>query len=49
MIKLRGRRRVFRVRVGRYEREKELVAEMQRVAAKVPPRKHGRWKKFTDR
>lgn len=49
MIKLRGRRRVFRVRVGRYEKEKELVAEMQRIAAKVPARKHGRWRKFTDR
>jgi hypothetical protein len=49
MIKLRDRRRVFRVRVGRYEKEKELVAEMQRIAAKVPARKHGRWRKFTDR
>ena len=49
MIKLRGRRRIFRVRVGRYEKEKELIAEMQKIAAKVPARKHGRWKKFTDR
>jgi hypothetical protein len=49
MIKLHGRRRIFRVRVGRYEKEKELVAEMQRIAAKVPARKHGRWRKFTDR
>jgi hypothetical protein len=51
MIKLRGRRRVFRVRVGRYEREGELVAEMQKIAAKAPARKQGRWRKprFTDR
>lgn len=51
MIKLRGRRRVFRVRVGRYERERELVAEMQKIAARVPAKRHGRWRKprFTDR
>jgi hypothetical protein len=51
LIKLDGRRRTFRVRVGRYEREKELVAEMQRIAAAVPPRKKGRWRRprFTDR
>lgn len=51
MIKLKGRRRLFRIRVGRYEREKELVHEMNRIAASVPMRKHRRWRrpKFTDR
>lgn len=36
VFKLQGRRRLFRIRVGRYEREKELVAEMQRIAERVP-------------
>ncbi len=36
IFKVRGRRRLYRIRVGRYEREKELIAEMERVAAKVP-------------
>jgi hypothetical protein len=51
LIKLKGTRRLFRVRVGRYEREKELVQEMNRIAANVPMRKHRRWKRprFTDR
>src|SRR5512146_3023915 len=51
MIKLKGRRRLFRVRVGRYEREKELIQEMNRIAASVPMRKHRRWRRprFTDR
>jgi hypothetical protein len=38
-IKLKGRRRVFRIRVGRYERDRELVAEMERIAERVPKRK----------
>jgi hypothetical protein len=36
VFKVQGRRRLYRIRVGRYEREKELIAEMERVAAKVP-------------
>ena len=35
-IKIRGRRRAFRIRVGRYERDRELVAEMERIAQHVP-------------
>ncbi|MBI5463508.1 MAG: hypothetical protein HY966_00975 [Ignavibacteriales bacterium] len=42
-IKLKGRRRPFRVRVGRYERDRELVAEMERLAQHVPKRKHRRF------
>ena len=36
VMKLKGRRRLLRIRVGRYERDRELVAEMQRIAAMVP-------------
>ncbi|MGA2622993.1 MAG: hypothetical protein ABSF91_03990 [Bacteroidota bacterium] len=39
LFKTKGRRRLFRIRVGRYEREKELIAEMQRVAELVPKAK----------
>jgi hypothetical protein len=51
VFKLKNRRRFVRVRVGRYEREKELVAEMSRIAADVPKRKGRRWNRpgFTDR
>lgn len=51
MFKLRNRRRIVRIRVGRYEREKELVAEMQRLATMVPRRKSPRWRRprITDR
>jgi hypothetical protein len=45
VFKLRGRLRLFRVRVGRYERERELVLEMQRIAAKVPARRRGPWRR----
>lgn len=51
VFKLKNRRRFVRVRVGRYEREKELVAEMSRIAGEVPKRKGQRWNRprFTDR
>jgi len=51
VFKLKGRRRLFRIRVGRYEHQRELVHEMSRIAALVPPRKHRRWRRprFTDR
>jgi hypothetical protein len=50
VFKLKGRRRLFRVRVGRYEHQRELVHEMNRIAAQVPARKHRRWRRprFTD-
>ena len=38
IIKLRGRRRSFRIRVGRYERDKQLVSEMMKIAERVPKR-----------
>ena len=37
-IKLKSRRIPFRIRVGRYERDRDLVAEMERIAAMVPRR-----------
>lgn len=51
MFKLKGRRRVIRIRVGRYEREKELVNEMHRLAEKIPGRRRRRWQRprVTDR
>jgi hypothetical protein len=51
VFKLKGRRRLFRIRVGRYERDKELINEMNRISAQVPKRKHPRWRtpRFTDR
>jgi hypothetical protein len=51
VLKLKGRRRLFRIRVGRYEKEKELVAEMNRIAQRVPKSRRQRWRrpKFTDR
>jgi hypothetical protein len=51
LIKLKGKRRAYRIRVGRYEREKELVHEMQAIAAHVPHRKRRTWRKpkITDR
>jgi len=51
VIKLRKRRRLLRIRVGRYEKEKDLVHEMHRIAGMVPRRKRPRWRtrRFTDR
>jgi cytochrome c biogenesis protein CcdA len=43
VVKLKGRRRLLRIRVGRYEREKELVAEMHRIGEKVPRGKKERF------
>jgi hypothetical protein len=45
MFRLKGRRRVIRIRVGRYEREKELVAEIHRIASHIPKRKRRRWER----
>jgi hypothetical protein len=43
VFKLKGRRRLFRIRVGRYERERDLVAEMHRIAERIPQRKQKRF------
>jgi len=39
-MRLKGRLRVVRIRVGRYDHEKELVREMQRISALRPPPSH---------
>ena len=39
VFKLRQRRRLFRIRVGRYEHERELIGEMQRLASRLPKAK----------
>jgi len=51
VFKLRGARRLVRIRIGRYEKEKELVSEMNRLASQIPKRRQRRWRrpKFTDR
>ncbi len=36
VFKVKDRRRLFRIRVGRYERERDLLHEMQRVAQTTP-------------
>jgi len=50
VMKLKGRRRLLRVRLGRYERPRELLHEMNSIAARVPVRKRSRWRRprFTD-
>ena len=40
-MKLKGRMRLMRIRVGRYDHEKELVSEMQRISSLRPPLGHG--------
>lgn len=51
VFKLKRKRRLLRIRVGRYERDRELVGEMHRIATGIPRRKAPRWRKprFTDR
>jgi len=39
IIKIKQRKRSYRIRLGRYEREKELVGLMHTIAEKVPNRK----------
>lgn len=36
IFKVRGRRWSYRIRVGRYERDRDLVAEMETIAQRVP-------------
>ncbi len=43
IIKIKNRRRLFRIRVGRYERDRELSAALLRVAEKTPKIKHRRF------
>lgn len=51
VFKLKDRRRLFRIRIGRYERAKELLVELRTFASGIPERKHRRWGRrgITDR
>ena len=49
VFKLKGKRRIYRVRIGRYEKERELWSEMGRIAQRVPRRRTRRWEKFRPR
>ncbi len=44
IIKTTQRRRMLRIRIGRYEREKELLIAMEKIAAKVPRGEHRRFR-----
>lgn len=43
VFKVKGRRRLYRIRVGRYERQSALVHEMQRIGDYVPRRERRRF------
>ena len=43
VFKIKNRRRIFRVRVGRYEHNHELVAAMEKIAERVPKGKRKRF------
>lgn len=46
VFKVKDRRRLFRIRIGRYEREQELLAEMERIAERVPRGKRSLFKRM---
>ncbi len=43
IFKMKGRKRLFRIRIGRYERDRELIAEVERMAQHIPK---GRRRRF---
>lgn len=43
IVKIKGRRRSFRIRIGRYEKEKELIQQMHEIAVHVPKREKKRF------
>lgn len=52
VFKSKSRRRLFRIRIGRYERDRELLPEMQRISQLVPKGKRpifGMRSKFSER
>jgi hypothetical protein len=51
VFRRKGKRRLYRVRVGRYEREQELLQDMKKIAARVPQTRRPQWRRamFTDR
>ena len=51
VFKIKGKRRFIRIRIGRYERERDLLHAMQAIAARVPKRTKRAWRRprITDR
>lgn len=47
VFKIKGRRRLFRLRIGRYEHQKELIQMVHEISKKVPQRK--RWQDFINK
>ena len=45
LLKIKTRKRAFRIRIGRYELAKELLEEMQHIAERVPRRTKRRFGK----
>jgi hypothetical protein len=45
VFKIKGKRRFIRIRVGRYERERDLLHEMHAIAARVPKRDKRAWRR----
>ncbi|HLP14659.1 MAG TPA: hypothetical protein VK470_00295 [Bacteroidota bacterium] len=43
-LKVRGRRRAYRIRIGRYERERELLIALEKLAAHAPKRTKRRFR-----
>jgi hypothetical protein len=44
IMKVHGRHRSYKIRIGRYEREKELLAALEKLAANAPTRKKRRFR-----
>jgi len=44
IFKVQNKRRLYRIRVGRYERERDLVHAMRAIATRVPGRKERTWR-----
>lgn len=45
VFKIKDKRRLIRIRVGRYERERDLLHAMQAIAARVPKRNKRTWRR----
>jgi len=45
LMKVKNKRRAYRIRIGRYERDRDLLIEMQRIAERVPRRTKRRFGK----
>jgi hypothetical protein len=44
IFKVKNKRRLMRIRVGRYERERELMKDMRAIATRVPGRNKRLWR-----